>query len=377
MAGLGLLSLLTTFVAAPAISAADAVTLTTPYPAVSVAPGAKVSFDLSIATAESARVDLAVAGAPADWTAQLFGGGFVVDGVQTTGHAATTVRLDVSVPAAAEAKTYRLAVTARSAAGVATLPLDIRVNPQAAGSVSLTTDFPQLKGPSTVTFSFDLTLHNDTAEDLAFTGTSTAPAGWTVTTQVSTQSQAASAIVKAGSTTPVTVTATAPDNVVAGVYPIGVDVSSGDRTAHADLSVEITGSYKLSLTTPDGRLNAQGSAGTPTALTLIVANDGTAVIEGIKLTSTTPTGWKVAFDQPTVDVAPGQQVQVVATLTPSSDAIAGDYVTTFAATADQTSASADIRVTVETSLLWGAIGIGVIVLALGMLWWVFRRFGRR
>jgi uncharacterized membrane protein len=34
-------------------------------------------------------------------------------------------------------------------------------------------------------------------------------------------------------------------------------------------------------------------------------------------------------------------------------------------------------VTIETSLLWGAIGLALIAIVLVGLWWVFRRFGRR
>ena len=64
-------------------------------------------------------------------------------------------------------------------------------------------------------------------------------------------------------------------------------------------------------------------------------------------------------------------------MTPSSEAIAGDYVTTFKATAPVANASADVRVTIETSLLWGVVGIGLIVLVLLGLWWTFRRYGRR
>jgi uncharacterized membrane protein len=76
-------------------------------------------------------------------------------------------------------------------------------------------------------------------------------------------------------------------------------------------------------------------------------------------------------------VPAGQQIQVVAHVVPSADAIAGDYVTTFKATAPEANASADIRVTIETSALWGAIGIGLIALVLIILWLTFRRFGRR
>ena len=52
-------------------------------------------------------------------------------------------------------------------------------------------------------------------------------------------------------------------------------------------------------------------------------------------------------------------------------------MTTFKATAPEANASADIRVTIETSALWGAIGIGLIALVLIILWLTFRRFGRR
>lgn len=377
VAGVGLVTLLLANVGAPTAGAAASVSITTPYPAVSVAPGSKVSFDLSIETTSSARVDLAVRGTPSDWTAELFGGGFVVDGVQTSGSKPTAVRLDVSVPATAKATVTRLTVDARTSGGSASLPLDIRVNPQAAGEVTLTTDSPGLKGPSTTTFTFNLTLHNDTAEDLDSSATATGPAGWTVTAQVGSDTQAASTIVKAGSTSPVKVTATAPAGVVAGQYPIGVDVTSGDRSAHSDLTVEITGSYQMTLTTPDGRLNASASAGSPSTLTLQVTNGGTALLEGVKLTGSLPTGWTVKFDQDTINVAPGQSQNVVATITPSSQAIAGDYVTTFTATADQASANADIRVTVETSLLSGALGIGIIVVVLLGLAWLFRTYGRR
>lgn len=377
-ATIGLLALLTTLlVGVPGTAAADGLTLTTPYPAVAVAPGAKVSFDLSIETATSQRVNLSVTGVPADWTAQFLGGGFVVDGILSDGSKATDVRLDVSVPETAGASTVKLVATAVAGGLTTTLPLDIRVTPQAAGEVTLTTDFPQLKGTSTTSFKFNLTLRNDTAEDLTFGGSATGGAGWTVTTQVSSESQAASAIVKAGATTPVTVTATAPANVPAGIYPITVEVTSGTRTATADLAAEVTGSYSLRLTTPDARLNAQASAGSNTDLSLVVQNTGTATITGVKVTATAPTGWTITYEPESVDVEPGVDQTIIAHMTPSGEAIAGDYVVSFRATGEQANGSADVRVTIQTGLLGGAIGIGLIALVLAGLGWVFLRYGRR
>jgi len=68
---------------------------------------------------------------------------------------------------------------------------------------------------------------------------------------------------------------------------------------------------------------------------------------------------------------------VTAHIKPSADAIAGDYVVTLRSTSPAASATADIRVTIETSLLWGAVGVALIALVLIGLWWTFRRFGRR
>ena len=363
---------------APAASAAAALELSTPYPSVAVAPGSKISFDLTVRTNANARVALAVEGVPTGWTAVLHGGSFIIEGVQTTAGVASEVRLDVSVPTTATGS-QRIVVRATGLGVTVPLSLDLRVEASAAGDVKLTTDFPQLQGAAGTTFTFNLTLNNDTAEDLTFNVSATGQSGWDVQAKLASQSQAASAIVKAGSTTGVTITANPPDGVAAGSYPIAVEASAGSRKVSGDLSVEITGSYKLTLTTPDSRLSTHGSAGTAIRQTLVVKNDGTAPLENVKFTSSPPSGWKVDFDPaPNIaTVAPQGSSQVTAIITPSGDAIAGDYVVSFTATTDQANASQDIRVTVETSLLWGLVGVVLILAVLGGLYWVFRTYGRR
>jgi uncharacterized membrane protein len=67
----------------------------------------------------------------------------------------------------------------------------------------------------------------------------------------------------------------------------------------------------------------------------------------------------------------------VAHIVPSGDAIAGDYIVKVRASNDLANGEVDLRVTVETSLLWGIIGIGLIVLVIVGLGYVFRRYGRR
>src|SRR4249919_3640001 len=154
--------------AAPGMSAAGEITLSTPFPAIAVAPGSAPSFDISVTTSAPGRVGLSVGNVPTGWTAVLRGGGFTIDGVESDGKTATKVTLNVTVPADATEGTTRIVVRGTISGAATTLPVDIRVAPNAAGDISLTTDTPQLKGASDATFPFSLTLKNDTAEDLPF-----------------------------------------------------------------------------------------------------------------------------------------------------------------------------------------------------------------
>jgi uncharacterized membrane protein len=361
---------------APA-GAADSIVVTTPFPAVAVAPGDKPAFDVSITTTNGGRVNLSVTGAPADWTATLRGGGFAVDSIETTARSAVKVTLDVQVPATATAGTARLNVVARQGGASTNLPIEVRIEPAVAGSIAMTTDVPQLKGASDATFKFTLTLKNDTPDEQTFSVVSSGPEGWTIDTQVGSQAQAASVVIQAGSTSTVSVSAKPTSDTAAGTYPISVDATGGTKTAHTDLSVEITGSYAMSITTANGVLSTNASAGSATDLTLVVSNTGTADVANAAMSADAPNGWTVTFDPATVNVPSKGTANVVAHMTPSSDAIAGDYMTTFKATADTANASADVRVTVQTSPLWGAVGIGIIAIVLIGLLWIFRQFGRR
>lgn len=381
-AALALISAVLAFASlAPAAFAADAVpplSITTAYPSIVVAPGAHVSFTVTIKTPTAQRVALSLTGAPASWQAAMHGGGFVVDAVETNGTDPTTVRVDVIVPSDATGSTSMVLTGSTSSATVA-LPLEVRIDSNATGDVTLKTDFPSLRGPSTQNFNFNLTLSNGTSEDLTFSVNAQGPTGWTVTANLTGQAQAASAVVKAGSSSGVTVSATPPDGVDAGSYNIDVVAVAGDRTIKGKLQVDVTGTYTFTVATTDGRLNGHGSAGAATPLSVVLANTGTADITNVKLTGTPPSGWTITFDQPTVAAIPAKgSVTVTAQIKPSGDAIAGDYPITIAATGDSTSReSIEIRYTVETSLVWGIIGAGLIVAVGAGIWFVFQRYGRR
>jgi uncharacterized membrane protein len=366
---------------APAARAAGGVELSTPYAAVAVEPGSTASFALDVTSNAERRVSLAVVAVPAGWTATIRGGGFIVDAVTAGPTGAPDVTLDVDVPDTATDGTYRVSVRASGGGeAVDTLDLDLRVAAASGGAVTLTTDNPALRDDATATFPFSLSLENGTPRELTFALSTESPGpGWIVNATPSGQAQVASFAVAAGAQETVAVSVDPPDTAAAGTYPITVTASAGDQTASAELQVEIVGNSSFRLTTPDQRLSTNASAGQTKDFQVLVVNDGTAPVTAVTLAGTAPTEWTVVFDPATVaSVAPNDPQEVTVHLTPSGSAIAGDYnVTLTASTADGARESIEMRVTVDTSLSWGLIGIALILLTLVGLSWVFQRYGRR
>jgi uncharacterized membrane protein len=357
--------------------AADGLTMTTQFPDITVSPGTQASFTISVKTTTPARVALALSGAPTSWNAALHGGGFVVGAVETNGKDATDVRLDINVPTDASGTTT-MTVTGTSGGSTVALPLSVKVEANAGGTVTVTPDYTQLKGAANSSFTFNLTVSNQTGEDLTYTATGQGPDGWTVDVTLTGQSQAVSGTVKSNGTSNVAIKVTPADNAAAGTYNAAVVATVGGKQYPISLELDITGSYSLSLSTPNQLLSGHGPSGTSTDQSFTVTNTGTAPVTGITMAVTPPTNWKVTFDPATIDsLAPGVPSTVIAHITPSGDAISGDYSLSFNAQGKEANATTDFRFTVETSLIGGIIGAVLIVAAVGGLLWVFRRYGRR
>ena len=352
--------------------------LTTPYPAVTIQPGNTVTFPLDIAVPAPERVGLAVSGAPKGWTANLRGGGNIVNAVFAGGTTAATVDLSVTVPQDATPGSQTLTVTATADQGTRALPIEVTVLGDTGGAITLTSDFPQLSGAPTSTFSYSLTLANTGTQKQTYTLQGQGPDGWTVSVHPSSNGQALTDTVDGGATDTLSVTAQPPSTVTAGSYPIQVSVASGSQSATTNLEADVTGAPAVTLSTPNQVLNAQVTAGSTGTVSLVVTNTGSTVLQNVAVTASAPTGWTTTFAPTTIDtIQPGSAATVDATLKPSSDALAGDYDVTFTVTAGTATANVDIRTTVQTSPLWGFIGLALIVIVIVGLGWVFRRFGRR
>jgi uncharacterized membrane protein len=362
----------------PVAVAAATFNLTTPYPAVTIQSGNTVTFTLDVAVPTPERVDLAVSGTPSGWTANLRGGGNIVNAVFAGGSTAATVDLSVTVPQAATPGSQTLTVTATSGQGTRKLPIEVTVLGATGGAITLASAFPQLSGAPSSTFTYSVTLANTGTQKQTYTLQGQGPDGWTVSVHPSSNAQALTDTVDGGGTDTLSVTAQPPSTVAAGAYPLQVTVSSGGQSANAALEADVTGAPAVTLGTSNQVLNAQVTAGSTGTVSLVLTNSGSTVLQNVAVTAAAPTGWTTTFAPATIaTIQPGGAATLTATVKPSSDALAGDYAVTFTATAGTATANVDIRTTVQTSPLWGFIGLALIALVIIGLGWVFRRFGRR
>jgi len=372
-------------VIAPAAALAQGpLNLTTPFPSVVADPGATAQFTITVHTDVPERVDLSVVGQPTGWDTILRGGGSTIAAVTTSANPDVPTEIigqftaEVAIPEDSGAGANQVVIEARSAALTSRLTLDITIEEVVGGAVTMTSDFPSRSGSADDTFSFDLEVRNGSNQQVTLSFEGEGPAGWRVQARPSADDQATTAVVDAGGISSARVTIDPPADAAAGSYPITVRALGGPEPVEVTLTVEVTGSFGMSIATEDQRLSARTTVGSPTKLNVVVTNDGSAALQNVTLASTPPRNWTITFASPTIaEILPGASQTVEATITAANNAVAGDYVITIRATAPEANDSMEIRTTVETSPIGGLLGIGVLVVVAVGLFFVFQRYGRR
>ena len=356
--------------------------LMTDYPSQTVRAGevTTIRMKLNNAGLPPEPVALSVSGAPAGWKIDLLGGGQTVASAMPGVNQDVSLQLRVDVPKDAQPGSHKVTVSAR---GILTqapdLVLTLTVANEAPAKLSIKSRLPSLRGTPRSTFEYTVTVGNDSGKDLTVALSAQAPANFQTTfTEGFGSNEISSIPIEAGQTKDIKVKVTPPRDVKAGDYPVIVRVAAEGATAEQRLVLQVSGQGRLALSTKDGRLSGEAELGKPSTFTLVLSNDGTAPIEEVEMSGTVPTNWKVEFNPKSIaSLAAGDKKEVEAVVTPSDKAIAGDYVASFRANGRGESASADFRITVTTSTLWGAVGIGIIAVALLVLLGAVARFGRR
>jgi uncharacterized repeat protein (TIGR01451 family) len=351
------------------------------YPALSVQPGTTSTVNLKLRNYGLApeRLNLSVAGVPKGWTATLLGGGQPVAAAMPATDDSVSLDLRLDVPKDAGTGTQTLTVNAQGEGQQVSLPLQVTLAKQLPAKLALTTDLPELRGSSSSSFEYTMTIKNDSGKKLLVSLAADAPRNFDTSFTEAYGSQQLTAIpVDAGKTKDVKLKVSPPSSVDAGHYPVTVHVAADGAKADAKVALDITGEPKLAIAGREGLLSAHATAGSQSAVPIVVANTGTAPAENVTLSDNAPDGWKIEFNPKTIDrIAPNQKKQVQALITPASKAIAGDYVTAISASAKGETGSANFRVTVTTATVWGVAGVGIIGAALLIMVGAVARFGRR
>lgn len=358
------------------VTVAQSLSLYTPYTKISVPPGESIDYSVDVINNSGGirSADLSVSGLPEGWSYELKSGGWTLEQLSVLPKEKKNVSFKVQVPYKVEKGTYRFRLTA---SGAGSLPLTVVVAEQGTFKSEFNTDQANMEGAANSTFTFNATLRNPASQEQVYGLRAQVPQGWNALFRANGK-QVSSVKVDPGQTQNVTIELDPPDQLGAGKYKIPVVASASGTTSNLALEVVITGSYNLELTTPTGRLSTSITAGGDEKVALLVKNTGSAPLKNVELTSSAPVDWTVEFQPAKIDViAPGQHAQVVATIEASRKAVAGDYVTNLEAKTPEKTAMASLRVSVRTPLLWGWLGILVILGALGGVYYLFRKFGRR
>jgi uncharacterized membrane protein len=356
--------------------------LTTKYPSLTVRPGETTTIDLSVRNFKlpPQLLQLGVAQAATGWKAQILGGGQPVGAIEVAPDSEESLQLRLEPPAGIQQGDYNFIIAARNRQYDQALPITVTIGKELPAKLKLTTNFPALRGTATTSFKYTMTVNNDSGRDATVNLSADAPKNFQVNfTETYGSQQITSIPIKAGSSKDVDASLTLPRDTKAGDYHLVLHAKTEAASASLRVSLTIVGQPQLSVSGEGGRLSGDAYSGRPSQLTLVLRNDGSAAARDIELSASTPEDWKSSFDPKRLDELPaGGRHEIKVTLTPSDKAIAGDYQATISANAaDGLAESANFRITVLTSTLWGSVAIAIIAIALLVVVFAVARFGRR
>ena len=358
------------------------------YPGITVSSEEDVKVDLIVKNIGLAdeTIFFEILEKPEGWDAWIKGYGKVVSGVFLSEDQNRTMTF-IAEPADGsdpQAGTYRFVVQARSADGVLESQSTLEVvviegEVRSTKEIELNTSYPVLKGPTDARFEFSLEVKNGSEEDQLFNLAATGPEGWDISFKPAyEQKQISSLQIKANQTKSVGIEVKPSILAEVGQYPVRVLVATKSAEAEVDLTVELTGTYKIKAGTPSGLLSLSTQTGTPANISLYVRNEGSAEQRQVSFVSFKPENWKVEFAPETLEaVKPGELRQVEVTITPADEALVGDYSVAINAQGEKANSQMEFRVTVKASSAWGWIGVAIIVGVIVGLAFIFRRLGRR
>lgn len=357
------------------------------YSGVIVAQGEDVSIDIKLVNKgrQDEIIELTLPSVPKGWTAMVKTYSFGVTGVYVESDKSKSLTLKAEPDDDVGPGKYTFLVKGRTQDGKLTSSgkVVITVKPKQeekkSKDVKITTSYPVLEGPTDATFEFSLEVENKLDKDTVFNLGHEGPRNWDIKFKPAYEEKYFSSLrIKQGQSESVAVEVKPYLLAEPGRYPLKVKVSSPEAKAEAEITVVLTGTYKLDAGTADGLLSLSALRGKEANLSFYVKNTGSAKQNTVKFLSFKPENWKVEFKPETLEtLAPGDLKQVEVTITPAEEALVGDYSVGLAVEGEKAKKNLEFRVTVKASTAWGLIGVIIILVVVAGLLTTFFRFGRR
>lgn len=245
------------------------------------------------------------------------------------------------------------------------------------GRTAFTAKLVNIEAASNETFRYNATLHNGAGKVAVFEFKTNLPIGWMISYKVD-GSQVTSLNMDPGVTRDVSIEVNASANAAPGKYKLPVKAIFNADTLSLNLEAVVKGAYGITLTTPTGKLSEELTSGSHKEIHLELKNSGTLPLNDVEFSAQLPTNWEATFEPSKVkQLDPGKVQVVTAKLKVPDKTIAGDYAATFTATNSNGNSPAAFRMVVTTSLISGWIGILVILIAVSLVYYLIRKYGRR
>lgn len=359
------------------------------YPGLVLKPGDPADLEIMLAnkglSGDAFRVE--TTGLPPGWTAEIRRFNTVMTALYLPSEETASLTLAALPPggsATLPPGEHEFRVTVTSVAGGKTVECAMRLavaeTRAARDALTVGTSYPEIAGPSDAKFAFSLDVANNGAADALVNLFAEAPRGWEYFFKPGYEDkQITSLHVPRGQSRSVTLDVTPAYQAEAGQYELTVKAEQPDGSAERRLLITLNGTYQLEAEPAGGLLSLSASADEPSTLTLLVANPGSAPQREVTFLAVKPDGWTVVFNPEVIAELPPRSdpVQVDMTVTPSPDALVGDYGLGLNVRGERAQKSLDFRVTVKAGTAWSFIGALLLIVAVGGLMLASLRLGRR
>lgn len=364
-----------------------AVSVSPEYTGVVVPKGEEVKVDLIVTNRgkQDEWIDLSLPVVPETWSAEIKTFSFGVSGVYIKSDDTKRLTLRLEPGEDTGKGEYRFEIEGRSRDGslVASSYLVVNVTgkekEEKKEGVEITTSYPVLRGPTDAGFEFSIEVKNELEKDAVFNLTAQGPPNWDINFKPAYEDKYLSSVrLQANQSKSLGLEVKPYPMQEPGEYPIQIKVSSPEAAAEGEVTVALTGTYKLEAGTASGLLSLDAVRGKEANLSFYIRNAGSAPLNNIKFLSVKPENWKVEFTPERVDSLPPEKVeQVEVTITPDSQALVGDYSVVLSVAGEKIDKNLELRVSVKASAAWAWIGIGIILLVILGLVFLFIKLGRR